>query len=186
MDVLQKGWRWLLGLGILLSVLGVLLIAAPVVGTLAVDLMVGWFLILGGIAQVVHAFTVKAWRGFVLELLSGILYGVVGILLVFFPMEGAQALTLLLAAFLAIEGVVRIGMALRVRPDHGWGWILFGGIVTVILAVMIWGQWPSSSLWVIGLLVGINLLFTGWSLTMLAIAARARECRAAAKGSGTA
>jgi uncharacterized membrane protein HdeD (DUF308 family) len=181
MDALQKGWRWLLGLGVLLSVLGILLIAAPVLGTLAVDLMVGWFLILGGIAQLIHAFTVKAWRGFALQLLSGVLYGVVGILLVFYPMAGAQALTLLLATFLAIEGFVRILMALRVRPDHGWGWILFGGIVTVILAVMIWGQWPSSSLWVIGLLVGINLLFTGWSLTMLAMAAKAREGQTAGK-----
>jgi uncharacterized membrane protein HdeD (DUF308 family) len=175
MEVLQKGWRWLLGLGILLVVLGILLILAPVVGTLAIDLLVGWFLIFGGVAQVVQAFTVKAWRGFALALASGILYAGVGVLLVFFPLAGAQALTFLLAAFLLIEGIVRIGMALRVRPDQGWGWLLFGGIVTVILAVMIWGHWPSSALWVIGLLVGINLLFSGWSLIMLANAARAQD-----------
>lgn len=180
MDILQKSWRWLLGLGALLAVLGVLLIAAPVVGTLAVDLLIGWFLIIGGVAQVVHAFKVKAWPGFALALVSGILYAVVGILLVFYPLAGAQALTLLLAAFLAVEGIVRIIMALRVRPDHAWGWLLFGGIVTVILAVMIWSQWPSSALWVIGLLVGINLLFTGWSLIMVALAARAHDGAAAA------
>jgi uncharacterized membrane protein HdeD (DUF308 family) len=179
MDVLQKGWGWLLGLGILLSVLGLLLIAAPALGTLAVDLLVGWFLIIGGIAQLIHAFMEKAWRGFLLEPASGVLYLIVGLLLVFYPMAGAQALTLFLAAFLLIEGIVRIAMALRLRPAHGWGWLLFGGIVTVILALLIWMQWPASALWVIGLLVGINLLFTGWSLTMMAIAMRAHAGRVA-------
>jgi uncharacterized membrane protein HdeD (DUF308 family) len=179
MDVLQKGWGWLLGLGILLSVLGLLLIAAPALGTLAVDLLVGWFLIIGGIAQLIHAFMEKAWRGFLLEVASGMLYLVVGLLLVFYPMAGAQALTIFLAAFLLIEGIVRIAMALRLRPAQGWGWLLFGGIVTVILALLIWMQWPASALWVIGLLVGINLLFTGWSLTMMAIAMRAHAGRVA-------
>jgi uncharacterized membrane protein HdeD (DUF308 family) len=179
MDVLQKGWGWLLGLGILLSVLGVLLIVAPVLGTLAVDLLIAWFLIIGGVAEVIHAFMEKAWRGFLLELASGVLYLIVGGLLLFNPMAGAQALTLVLAAFLLVEGIVRIAMALRLRPAQGWGWLLFGGIVSVILAVLIWMQWPASGLWVIGLLVGINLLFTGWSLTMMAIATRAHEGRLA-------
>lgn len=179
MDVLQKGWRWLLGVGILLSILGLLLIVAPVLGTLAIDLLVGWFLIIGGVAQLIHAFMEKAWRGFLLELLSGILYAVVGVLLVLHPMEGAQALTIFLAAFLTIEGIVRIVMALRVRPGHGWGWLLFGGIITVILAILIWSQLPDAALWVIGLLVGINLLFTGWSLTMMAIAVRSKGGQAA-------
>jgi uncharacterized membrane protein HdeD (DUF308 family) len=179
MDVLQKGWGWLLGLGILLSVLGLLLIAAPALGTLAIDLLVGWFLIIGGIAQLIHAFMEKAWRGFLLELASGALYLVVGVLLVFYPIAGAQALTIFLAAFLLVEGIVRVAMALRLRPAQGWAWVLFGGIVTVILALLIWSQWPASALWVIGLLVGINLLFTGWSLTMMAIAMRAHEGRVA-------
>lgn len=179
MDVLQKGWGWLLALGVLLSVLGLLLIAAPALGTLAIDLLVGWFLIIGGIAQLIHACMEKAWRGFLLELASGALYLVVGFLLVFYPLAGAQALTIFLAAFLLVEGIVRIAMALRLRQAQGWGWLLFGGIVTVILALLIWMQWPASALWVIGLLVGINLLFTGWSLTMMAIAMRAHEGRLA-------
>lgn len=172
MDDLQKGWKWLLGLGVLLVVLGLALIAAPVVGTLAVAVVIGWFLIIGGIAQIVHAFMEQRWSGFLLELLSGILYGAVGLLLLVYPLAGAKALTLLLAAFLAIEGVFRIAMALRVRPARGWGWLLAGGAVTLVLAILIWMEWPSSALWVIGLLVGINLLFTGWSLCMVALAVR--------------
>jgi uncharacterized membrane protein HdeD (DUF308 family) len=177
MDVLQKGWKWLLGLGILLVVLGLLLIAAPVVGTLAVAVLIGWFLIIGGIAQIVHAFMEQRWSGFLLELLSGILYGAVGLLLLVYPLAGVEALTLLLAAFLAVEGIFRIAMALRVRPVQGWGWLLFGGVVTLVLAILIWMQWPSSALWVIGLLVGVNLLFTGWSLCMVALAARSAADR---------
>jgi len=115
MDVLQKGWGWLLGLGILLALLGVVLIAAPVLGTLAVDLLVAWFLIIGGIAQIVHAFMEKAWRGFLLELASGVLFLVVGGLLLFRPLAGAQALTLFLAAFLLVEGIVR---TVRLRGIH--------------------------------------------------------------------
>jgi uncharacterized membrane protein HdeD (DUF308 family) len=179
MDVLQKGWGWLLGLGILLAVLGVLLIAAPVLGTLAVDLLVAWFLIIGGVAQVVHAFMEKAWRGFLLELASGVLFLVVGGLLLYRPLAGAQALTLFLAAFLLVEGIVRIAMALRLRPAQGWGWLLFDGILAVILALLIWAQWPSSALWVLGLLVGINFLFTGWGLIMIAIAVRSQHGREA-------
>ena len=121
MDVLEKGWGWLLALGVLLSALGLLLIAAPALGTLAIDLLVGWFLIIGGIAQLIHAFMEKAWRGFLLELASGALYLVVGLLLVFYPLAGAQALTIFLAAFLLVEGIVRIAMALRLRPGAGLG-----------------------------------------------------------------
>jgi uncharacterized membrane protein HdeD (DUF308 family) len=74
---------------------------------------------------------------------------------------------------------VRIAMALRLRPAQGWGWLLFDGTLAVILAVLIWAQWPSSALWVLGLLVGINFLFTGWSLIMIAIAARSQRGREA-------
>lgn len=179
MDVLEKGWGWLLGVGVLLSVLGLVLIAAPALGAVAVDLLIGWFLIIGGVAQLWHASMEKAWSGFLLEVLTGGLYVAVGLLLIIYPVAGAQALTLFLAAFLLIEGVVRSAMALRLRPGHGWGWLLFSGIVTVVLGIMIWLQWPESGLWALGLLVGINLLFTGWSLTMIAVALRAHETRVA-------
>ena len=179
MDVLEKGWGWLLGVGVLLSVLGLVLIAAPALGAVAVDLLIGWFLIIGGVAQLWHASMEKAWSGFLLELLTGALYVAVGLLLIIYPVAGAQALTLFLAAFLLIEGLVRSAMALRLRPGHGWGWLLFSGIVTVVLGILIWLQWPESGVWALGLLVGINLLFTGWSLTMIAVALRAHETRVA-------
>ena len=91
------------------------------------------------------------------------------------PWAGALALTIVLAVFLIVEGIFKIMMAMRVRDHSGWGWLLASGVLSVILGVLIWAEWPASGLWVIGLLVGIQLLFTGWSLVMLALAARAHR-----------
>jgi uncharacterized membrane protein HdeD (DUF308 family) len=175
MEALSRNWGWLLALGILMIILGVFAIGAPVVATIAFQVMLGWLLVIGGIAEAIHAFMAQSWRGFLFELLSAILYVVVGVLLLINPVLGAAALTLLLAVFLVVEGIFKIIMALRVRDHRGWGWLLASGVLSLILGAMIWAQWPASGLWVIGLLVGIQLLFTGWSLVMLALAARSHR-----------
>jgi uncharacterized membrane protein HdeD (DUF308 family) len=172
MEALSRNWGWLLALGILMIILGAIAIAAPAVATIAVQFMLGWLLVISGIAEGIHAFMAQGWRGFLLELLSAVLYLAVGILLLVNPLEGALALTIVLAVFLIVEGIFKIITALRVRDHDGWGWLLASGIVSVILGVLIWAEWPASGLWVIGLLVGIQLLFTGWALVMLALAAR--------------
>jgi uncharacterized membrane protein HdeD (DUF308 family) len=180
MEALSRNWGWLLALGILMIILGVVAMAAPVVATIAIQVMLGWLLVISGIAEGIHAFMVKEWRGFLLELLSAVLYLGVGLLLLFDPLKGALALTFILAVFLLVEGIFKIITALRVRDHRGWGWLLASGIVSVVLGMLIWAQWPASGLWVIGLLVGIQLLFTGWSLVMLALVARGhREAMAA-------
>jgi uncharacterized membrane protein HdeD (DUF308 family) len=180
MEALSRNWGWLLAVGILMIILGVVAIGAPVVATIAVQFMLGWLLVISGIAEGIHAFMVQGWRGFLFELLSALLYLGVGILLLVNPLEGALALTIVLAVFLLVEGIFKIIMALRVREHRGWGWLLASGIVSLILGALIWAQWPASGLWVIGLLVGIQLLFTGWALVMLALAARARRQATAA------
>jgi uncharacterized membrane protein HdeD (DUF308 family) len=173
MDALSRNWGWLLAVGILMIILGVFAIGAPVVATIAVQIMLGWLLVIGGIAQGLHAFMARGWGGFLFELLSALLYLAVGILLLVNPVEGALALTIVLAAFLVVEGIFKIVMAMRVRGHARWGWLFASGVVSLVLGVLIWAQWPSSALWVIGLLVGVHLLFTGWALTMLALAAKA-------------
>jgi uncharacterized membrane protein HdeD (DUF308 family) len=172
METLSRNWGWLLALGILMIILGAIAIAAPAVATIAVQFMLGWLLVISGIGEGIHAFMAQGWRGFLLELLSAVLYLAVGILLLVNPLQGALALTIVVAVFLVVEGIVKIITALRVRDHDGWGWLLASGIVSVILGVLIWAEWPASGLWVIGLLVGIQLLFTGWALVMLALAAR--------------
>jgi uncharacterized membrane protein HdeD (DUF308 family) len=175
MEALSRNWGWLLAFGILMIILGIFAIGAPVVATIAVQVLLGWLLVIGGIAEGIHAFMAQNWRGFLFELLSAILYLAVGVLLLVNPLLGAAALTLLLAVFLVVEGIFKIIMALRVRDHRGWGWVLASGILSLILGAMIWAQWPASGAWVIGLLVGIQLLFTGWSLVMLALAARSHR-----------
>ena len=164
--------NWGLALGIGLIVLGLLDIAVPMIATLAIGLFLGWLLLIGGVAQILHAFSARGWQGFTLHLLGGVVYLLAGGWMIFNPLQGALALTLMLAAFLLIQGIFQIVLALRIRPARGWGWPLASGLVTVLLAVLIYAGWPGSALWVIGLLVGIHLLMSGLSLTMLALAAR--------------
>jgi uncharacterized membrane protein HdeD (DUF308 family) len=172
MQSLTRNWGGLLALGALMLVLGVVVIARPAPATFAFQLLLGWALVIGGLAHGVHAFMVKGWRGFLFELLSGLLYLLVGVMILANPLGGALTLTMLLAMFLVVEGIFKIFTGFRARPLNGWVWLVVSGVVTLILGVLIWAEWPSSALWVIGLLVGIHLILTGWSLILLALAAR--------------
>ena len=131
--------------------------------------------------EVIHAFWHKRWAGFFLDLLTGILYVVAGWMMVTNPAESALLLTLIIAMFLVFEGVFRIVAALAARYPH-WGWVMFNGIISLILGIMIWRQWPYSGLWVIGLFVGIEMLLNGWSLVMLSLTGRRLPAEAATIG----
>ncbi len=124
-----------------------------------------------GSSKVFTHFPAQKWSGFFIDLLTGILYVVVGFMLIRSPGETATALTLLIAMFLLFGGIFRVAVAIATRY-HNWGWLLLHGIVDVLLGVLIWKQWPLSGLWVIGLFVGIDMLLNGWTLVMLGLAAR--------------
>ncbi len=169
---LKRNWGWFLGLGIALVLLGTIALGASVATTIASVLLFGWLLIIGGLLEGIHAFwREKGWGGFFIDLLTGILYVVVGFLMVANPAETALTLTLLIALFLMFSGIFRIVTALIVRFPH-WGWLLLNGVVNLILGVAIWRRWPWDGLWVIGLFIGIDLIFNGWSLIMLGLAAK--------------
>lgn len=152
-------------------VLGAAAIATSTVVTVASMVFLGALLLIGGALQIGYTFSVRNWSGFFLSLLAGILYAVVGFLLIAHPTAGALSLTLLLAAFYIVGGIFRIVGALATRFEH-WGWALFSGIVTLILGLLIWTGWPATGLWVFGLFIGIDLLVYGWFWVMLALAAR--------------
>jgi uncharacterized membrane protein HdeD (DUF308 family) len=149
--------------------------------TIASVFFFGWLMIIAGVMEAVHAFWRKRWAGFFLDLLTGILYVVVGWMMVTNPKESALLLTLIIAMFLLFEGVFRIVVALSARYPH-WGWVLLNGVISLVLGLMIWRQWPYSGLWVIGLFVGIEMLFNGWSLVMLSLASRRLPEEAPAAG----
>lgn len=162
---------WLIGLGVVLAVLGLVALGAAVATTAISVVLLGGLLVIGGIAEIVHAFSAPRWGGVALSLLGGVLYMVVGWLLLARPVESAVTLTLLLAAFLMVSGLFRVLAVPILRLRH-WGWVMASGIVSFLLGVAIWAQWPVSGLWVIGAYVGVEMLVFGVSLMMLGLAQR--------------
>ena len=169
---ISDNWGWFLALGILLIGVGVAAIVFPLLSTIATKIALGWLFLVAGAVIVVHAFSIKQWRGFILGLLVGALYVVAGGWLAFFPFTGIITLTILLAALFLAEGVLEVIMAVRVRPHEGWGWLMLSGLVAIAVGVMIAAELPTSAAWAVGLLTGINLLSTGVSFVVLALAGR--------------
>jgi uncharacterized membrane protein HdeD (DUF308 family) len=171
LDALRGQWFWFVLLGVVLIVLGVIALGSVVIASLAAAVAIGGLLLLGGAAEVVGAFWCRRWSGFFLELLSGVLSIVVGLLFLRAPVGALAALTLLVACFLMAGGIFKIVAAVAYR-FAAWGWSLASGVIDLILGVMIWQEWPASALWVIGLFVGINLVFRGFNWIALGRALR--------------
>lgn len=150
--------------------------SAAVVASLAMAVAIGTLLILGGMFEAVGAFWCRGWSGFFLHLLSGVLSIVVGLMFLRAPVDALLALTLLAACFLMVGGIFKIVAAVSYR-FAAWGWPLASGIIDVLLGVLIWQDWPESGLWVVGLYVGISLLFRGINWIALGLAVRALPVR---------
>lgn len=176
----QRGW--FLALGLIMLAAGISAVVFPFMATLAVAVSIGIVLVVAGIAQFVHAFSVRKWRGFLLTLLSGLLSLVVGSLVLIYPGTGILSLTLLVGTFLLAGGALKALLAFRLRPLAGWPWLLFSGCLAMLLGVLVVWMWPSAAGWVLGLLVGIDLVFSGWWLLTLS-AALWRSDAASSRGS---
>jgi uncharacterized membrane protein HdeD (DUF308 family) len=166
-------WKLVLAQGIVMMVLGFLAVAEPNVATIAVGIFVGWLFFFGGIFRALSVWQSRGMPGFAWSLLTALLAIVLGLILIFRPLAGVLTLTMVLIAFFILEGITAIALAVQHREHlRSWGWVLFSGIIDLLLAYLIWAGWPSSADWAIGLLVGINMLFFGLSLVMTALAAR--------------
>jgi uncharacterized membrane protein HdeD (DUF308 family) len=174
-QLIAEKWGWFLALGIVLIIAGLAAIAFPLMGTIAAKILLGWLFLIGGVMMIMHAFQAPGWQGFLWELLTGILYAFAGAYLAFFPFTGLITLALVLSVLFIIEGIFEVIMAIRVRPHDGWGFLLLSGIAALAVGVLIALGLPGSAEWALGLLVGINLLFSGWSYVFLALAGRAHE-----------
>jgi uncharacterized membrane protein HdeD (DUF308 family) len=173
-ESVQRHWRLYLIEGIVLVLLGVLAIVVPQIATLALTIFLGWLLLISGVVGLFMTFTMRAAPGFWWSLISAALGVLVGGLLIARPVVGAVSLTLVLIAFFIIEGVASIMFALehRTQLPGGWAWMLVSGIVDLVLAVLIFTGLPSTAAWAIGLLLGINLIFGGFALAVMALQAR--------------
>ena len=162
----------LLALGTLVIVLGLAAIGSSLVATLTTILMFGIVLLTGGVLQLVNALMVRTWGGFFILALSGVLHILVGVVMVENPLRAAAVLTLVLAVAFLVGGSARLLYA-ATHSFKGRGWVLLNGAITLLLGLSIWQGWPEASLWVIGLFVGIELVFSGWSLVVLGLAVKA-------------
>lgn len=163
----KKDSTMLLVLGVLTVILGVFSMMAPGMTGMTVAVMVGILLIIAGVARGIFAFKAQSWGKGILAFILGLLTLVAGFYMVTNPGVALASLALFLAAFFIVDGIFEIIEAFQLKPIDGWGWMLFGGIVSILLGFMIWRQWPISGLWAIGLLVGIKLIFSGIAMTML-------------------
>lgn len=164
-------WGWFLALGIIQIVVGVFALSFAFSATLASVLLLGILLVIAAGAQLTAAFWARDWRGFFVFCLVGLLYLVTGLLMFQHPLLAAESLTLLLAAALLVGGTFRIVVAVTERFP-AWGWVFFNGILTALLGLLIWQEWPWTGLWVLGTFVGIDLILNGMTWSIVAIAVR--------------
>jgi len=167
-------WHLFAVQGTVMTILGVVAIVWPEVSTVAVDLYVGWLFLISGAVGVVGMFFAPTVSAFLWSFLTSALSLLVGVLLLWHPVEGAASLTLVLVAFFLVEGVFQIALSFGYRDvfPESWGWMLFSGITDLILVAIILMGWPTSASWALGLVVGANLITSGLATLVAAFAAR--------------
>jgi uncharacterized membrane protein HdeD (DUF308 family) len=168
LSYLQQHWKWFAVEGLFFIIMGTTAIIVPNIFTLGRTLFLGWLLLICGILQTVRAISTSNMPGFGLWLFSGILQIIIGYFLVD-PIEGRMTLTLLLSVFFAMDGLAKVSLAVMLRPLAHWGWMIFSGLTSLFLAIIIWAGWPGTALWVPGLLLGINLIIAGWALLYISM-----------------
>jgi len=166
---LQTHWRLFLAEGIFFIILGLFAIVVPQFFTTAIVVFLGWILLFGGIVHISRAFVFQNMPGFGWWLFMGVLQVLVGLLFITKPVAGALTLTMLMTMFFALEGVAKISLALMMRPLANWGFILFSGTTALAFALIIWFSWSESAHWLLGLFLGINMVFLGWSLVKISL-----------------
>jgi uncharacterized membrane protein HdeD (DUF308 family) len=171
---IHEHWGLFLAEGIILVLLGIIAIVVPQIATLAFTILIGWLFLVSGILGLITTFWARGAPGFWWALISAIIAIAAGVVLLMWPISGTISLTLVLIAFFVVEGIVSIMYAIDPRNQltGKWGWMLFSGIIDLILAAIIFAGLPGTAEWALGLLVGINMLFGGAALIAMALAAR--------------
>jgi uncharacterized membrane protein HdeD (DUF308 family) len=165
---IKKRSSWSILMGVITAALGVFLIIYPLATATIATVLLGWVLIFVAIAQFVFALHSQTVGNFFLKVLLGVIYGICGIALAFFPIAGVAVLTGLLGTLLVVYAGIAAVTAFQLRPATGWGWFLFDGAISLLIGVLILARWPSSSFWAIGTLVGVAVLIGGISRIMIA------------------
>ena len=167
-ETVKRHSLWYLVQGALMVLGGVLALVYPIVSSVAVVLFLGWLLILSGVVQGISLIGAQHIPHFWLQLISVVLSVIVGVLFIRQPGEGLLAITLLLIVFFMIEGISKLVFALTIRPFPNWGWVFASGVVGILVALYLWASFPITALWLLGVLLGIQLICEGAALAYLA------------------
>jgi uncharacterized membrane protein HdeD (DUF308 family) len=159
---------WYLVEGVLLVVAGVLAILFPLISSVAVVYLLGWLLIISGVLQGFSLISARQVPHFLLQLISVILAILIGLLFLRDPEQGLLTITLLLIVFFMMEGISKVVFSLTIRPFPNWGWILASGLVAIVLSLILWASLPVTAVWLIGFLLGIQLVSSGAAIAYLA------------------
>jgi uncharacterized membrane protein HdeD (DUF308 family) len=159
----RRRWGWFVALGIFMIVAGFVALMSLLLATIASVLVVGVMMMVSGVIEIVHGFQMRRWRRFFLWVVIGALYIVGGFFAVTNPLLASAALTLLLGFFLIAAGVARIVLAMQMQTSSHWGWVVASGIITLLLGAIIVFGWPITSLYTLGIFLGIDLIFAGVS-----------------------
>ena len=171
-SLLKQASGWSIVWGVLLIIFGIVAIGSPLLAAVAVNALIAWLIILAGAVHLVVAFHAHGAGSLIWKLLVGLAYIAFGGYLLLHPLLGVASLTLVLASLFLIEGVLDLVLYFNLRPARGAGWVLFDGLVTLLLALFIGFHWPSSSAWAIGTLVGVSMITSGVARVMMSVGTR--------------
>jgi len=171
-DVVRQASTLSIGWGILLIVLGMAAVGSPFLAAVAVNVAIAWLIVLAGAVHVILAFRAHGAGSMIWKLMVGVAYVCFGVYLILHPVLAVASLTLVLASLFLIEGVLDIVLFVKMRSMGGSTWVLLDGIITLLLGLMIYMQWPSSSAWAIGTLVGVSMVLSGVTRVMMSLAVR--------------
>ena len=171
-SLLRQASGWSIVWGVLLIAFGIVAIGSPLLAAVAVNALIAWLIIFAGAVHVAVAFHSHGAGSLIWKLLVGLAYIFIGGYLLWHPLLGVASLTLLLASLFFLEGVLDVVLYFKLRPGRGAGWVLFDGLVTLLLALFIGFHWPSSSAWAIGTLVGVSMIMSGVTRVMMSLAVR--------------
>jgi uncharacterized membrane protein HdeD (DUF308 family) len=174
LEPLRAKWGWIVALGVVYLIVGVIALGSVVLATAASVFLVGIMMVIAGVAEIINAFQIKTWGKFLLWLVLGALYVFAGFVAFSNPLLTAVVLTLLLGAALVVSGVMRIILAFSMKEGTPWGWALLSGVVTLLLGLVILARWPISSLFVLGLFLGIDLVIAGASWIAIGLGLKQR------------
>ncbi len=174
-QTIERHSTWYLVQGLLMLVVGIVALLYPVVSSVAVVLLLGWLLIISGVFQGITLISARHVPHFWLQLISVVLSLIVGVLFLTRPGEGLLSLTLLLVVFFMVGGISKIVMALTIRPFPNWSWVLVSGIIGILLAMILWSMLPIGAVWILGIMVGVQLICEGTALAYMAWAAKQRR-----------